>query len=93
MPRRQGREATRRRILQAGLAAAVVGPAHAADNDPAVNPGVAKFSPEAVHYQPTPNDWQKCLFCTYFQAPTTCVIVTGTVSSSGWCTHFALLHE
>ena len=95
-------DATRRRILRAGLSvvggAVASGAGQAADNAPAGNqaagqPPQEKFSPEAVGYQPTPNDWQKCLFCSYFQAPSTCAIVTGTVSSKGWCTRYTLLHE
>jgi hypothetical protein len=85
--------------LKAGLSVAsgavAIGPARAADNDPAESrqPPSGKFTLEAVHYQPTPNDWQKCLFCTYFQAPDVCGIVSGKVSRQGWCDHFALLHE
>jgi hypothetical protein len=100
MKRNNDADTTRRRILRAGLAVGAVatGVARAADNPPAGNPAAGqpvqeKFAPEAVGYQPTPNDWQKCLFCTYFQAPSTCAIVTGTVSSKGWCTRFTLLHE
>ena len=102
MPRLHNEATTRRRILKAGLAVAggavAIGPVYAADNDAAAKPATeqsapVKFSPEAVHYQPTPNDWKKCLFCTYFQAPSTCGIVSGTVSSQGWCDHFSLLHE
>ncbi|PPQ29498.1 hypothetical protein [Rhodopila globiformis] len=92
MPGLHQHATTRRRILLAGLAgtAAVVHAGDAAADEP---PHVTKLSPEAVHYQPTPKDWQKCLFCTYFQAPETCGIVAGKVSPQGWCTRFALLHE
>lgn len=102
MSRLQAGNATRRRILQAGLAAfggaVVVGPALAEDSDPAQNQATERSAPpkltqEAVQYQPTPKAWQKCLYCTYFQEPDTCAIVAGTVSPRGWCTHFALAHE
>jgi len=101
MPRR-GEETTRRRILKRGLALAggaiAASPALAADNDPAAKAATEqapaeKFSPEAVHYQPTPKDWEKCLYCMYFQEPDICGIVSGKVSRQGWCDHFALLHE
>jgi hypothetical protein len=97
-----GQDRTRRRILKAGLAvvggAVAVGTAQAADNAagenrPTQQPPATKFTPEAVHYQPTPKDWEKCLFCSFFQAPSTCLIVSGTVSKQGWCDHFTLLHE
>jgi hypothetical protein len=93
---------TRRRIVQIGLASvgavAAVRPVKARAGDPvgsqsAEAPAPEKLTPEAVQYQPTPKDWQKCLFCTYFQAPDTCGIITGKVSPQGWCTRFALLHE
>ena len=94
--------ATRRAILQVGLAVAggvaAAGTARAGDAESAGSSAAqssepAKLSPEAVQYQPTPKDWQKCLFCTFFQAPDTCGILVGKVSAQGWCTRFALLHE
>jgi hypothetical protein len=92
---------TRRRIVQIGFAmagAVTICPVRAADDEAVGNQGLKpslpeKLTPEAVQYQPTPKDWQKCLFCTYFQAPETCGIVSGKVSPQGWCTRFALLHE
>jgi len=102
MPKRQPKHTTRRRILQAGLATAggiaAITTARAADPEPARNDATApsesaKLSQEAVQYRPKPKDWQKCLFCTYFQAPETCGIVEGKVSPQGWCVRFALLHE
>ena len=102
MPTAKSDLTTRRRVLKAGFAAAgsvaAIGTAQAADagpphGDSTAPSGGTKLSPEAVQYQPTPKDWQKCLFCAYFQAPDTCGIVAGKVSPQGWCTHFALLHE
>jgi hypothetical protein len=93
---------TRRRILRAGLVVAggavTAGRAQAAENVPAENqareqPAGAKLTLAAVHYQPTPHDWEKCLYCSFFKAPSTCGIVAGTVSKNGWCDHFTLLHE
>jgi hypothetical protein len=104
VPRRDDEITTRRRILRAGLALTggtiAISSARAGDSDPATaqpaSPQPAaptKFTPEAVHYQATPNDWQKCLFCQYFKEPSTCGILTEPVSKNGWCDHFALLHE
>ena len=93
---------TRRRLLTTGAGAVggalVVSAGRAGDTDPAGTkptgqPAPAKLSPEAVQYQPTPKEWHKCLYCTYFQAPNACAIVSGTVSPQGWCNHFALAHE
>ena len=102
MQRLGGEDTTRRRILTMGLGvvggAFVISAAQAGDNapagtKPAERPAPVKFSPEAVQYQPTPNKWQKCLYCTYFQAPNACAIVSGSISPQGWCTHFAVAHE
>jgi hypothetical protein len=104
VPRRDDEIATRRRILQVGFALAggtvAIRSAWAGDSDPAAAQSSAtqpaapmKFTPEAVHYQATPNDWQKCVFCQYFKEPSTCGILTVPVSKNGWCDHFALLHE
>jgi hypothetical protein len=99
VPRRDDEITTRRRILQAGLALTggtiAIGSARAGDSDPATAQPAppTKFTPEAVHYRATPNDWQKCLFCQYFKEPSTCGILTEPVSKNGWCDHFALLHE
>jgi hypothetical protein len=102
MPKLQPKQIPRRRVLQAALAVAggiaASNAARAADDEAAGNhaeapSAPAKLTQEAVQYQPTPKDWQKCLFCTYFQAPNTCGIVSGAVSAQGWCTRFALLHE
>jgi len=97
-----GKGTTRRRLLKVGLGAVggacAISAARAGDNGPAgtkptEQPAPAKLSPEAVQYQPTPKEWKKCLYCTYFQAPNACAIVSGTVSPQGWCNHFALAHE
>jgi hypothetical protein len=91
--------ATRRRVLQVGLAVvggvAATGSARAAGNDsaPPGQPAPAKYTPEAVHYRATPNGGMKCLYCTYFTPPETCAILSAPVSRDGWCDHFVLAHE
>jgi hypothetical protein len=68
-----------------------------AEDSTVAKPAQEKFTPEAVHYQPTPKDGQKygarCVTCMHFEAPSTCKIVSGVVSPQGWCTAYALLHE
>jgi hypothetical protein len=44
-----------------------------------------KASKEAVKYQESPNNGQKCGDCTYFQAPSSCGVVDGAISPNGWC--------
>lgn len=49
----------------------------------------AKFpqSSPAVAYQNSPNtkDSHQCDGCSLFQAPSSCQVVEGTVSPTGWC--------
>jgi len=44
-----------------------------------------KASKEAVKYQESPNNGQKCSDCTYFQAPSSCGVVDGPINPNGWC--------
>jgi hypothetical protein len=66
-------------VLLAGgsLAAGVAG----------IKPAYAqKSKKEDFKYQDTPKDGQKCSDCVYFQAPSSCGLVEGTISPNGWCT-------
>jgi hypothetical protein len=45
-----------------------------------------KMAKDAVKYQDSPKDGQKCSDCVYFQAPSGCGVVEGSVSPNGWCT-------
>ena len=45
----------------------------------------AKMSPQAMSYRPSPNGNQKCGNCANFQPPTSCKVVDGAISPSGWC--------
>jgi len=48
----------------------------------------AKMAQAAVHYQDQPKGDQRCDGCTFFQAPSSCKAVDGTISPSGWCMLF-----
>ncbi|HUJ45987.1 MAG TPA: high-potential iron-sulfur protein [Rhizomicrobium sp.] len=50
-----------------------------------VLPAQAKMSLQAAGYQSTPKDDQKCANCSLFQAPSSCILVDGTISAEGWC--------
>lgn len=72
------REALKRIVvlpaLAAALAAGEAAPALAADNK------------KQFHYQDHPSTkGQKCSGCRFFRKPNKCSIVTGTISSNGWC--------
>jgi hypothetical protein len=51
-----------------------------------VKPAYAqKAGKDAVKYQDSPKDGQKCGDCLYFQAPGSCAVVDGAISPTGWC--------
>ena len=51
-----------------------------------VKPAYAqKAAKDAMKYQDSPKDGLKCSDCVYFQAPSGCGVVEGTISPSGWC--------
>ncbi|WP_172621038.1 high-potential iron-sulfur protein [Microbulbifer sp. GL-2] len=49
-----------------------------------------KAKKEAVNYQDTPNNGQKCVDCQLFQPPNACIVVDGDISPEGWCSLFVL---
>jgi len=76
--------ATRRRIMvQAAAAAAALGVA--------LRPRAAqaKLAPAEIGYQSTPKGAQRCELCMNWRAPAACILVSGTISPSGWCGLFA----
>ncbi len=44
-----------------------------------------KVSQSAAQYQTTPKDKARCDNCVAFVAPSSCKVVAGTISPSGWC--------
>jgi hypothetical protein len=49
-----------------------------------------KMTRQQARYQDTPKDIMMCATCTLFEPPTSCKVVEGDVSPSGWCKAFAL---
>lgn len=43
----------------------------------------------AVSYKASPNGRQSCSTCANFQAPSSCKLVDGDISPSGWCLLYA----
>ena len=77
------RHASRRGILQAGVAivaaGAMAGNAVAEESSP-------KIEKSLVGYQDKPNpDGQKCSTCQLFLPPNACATVAGKISPNGWC--------
>ena len=49
----------------------------------------AKMTQQGSGYVAAPKDGQRCDGCSFFQAPTSCRIVDGTIAPEGWCRFFA----
>jgi len=45
-----------------------------------------KIPQKAVSYQSTPKNGQRCDNCALWQSPSSCKLVDGSISASGWCT-------
>ena len=48
----------------------------------------AKVAQQAAGYQDKPQDGHQCSGCAHYKGGTTCEIVDGTISPSGWCKLF-----
>jgi hypothetical protein len=48
----------------------------------------AKMAEKAAGYQTSPKDGKSCKDCALFIAPSSCKLVDGTISPSGWCRFF-----
>jgi len=75
--------ATRRAALKTALSLlAVTGAAGIATKARAQS---AKADPASVAYQTKPSSGAQCSGCSSFVAPAACILVSGTISPSGWC--------
>jgi High potential iron-sulfur protein len=50
-----------------------------------IKEAAAKTAQAAASYQDSPKDDQHCDNCSLFQSPSSCLVVDGTISPSGWC--------
>jgi hypothetical protein len=48
-------------------------------------PAEAKAAQKLVGYQDTPHGAQQCDNCSQFDPPSSCKVVDGTISPTGWC--------
>jgi hypothetical protein len=46
------------------------------------------MSQQAAAYQNTPKGDQRCEICAHFKPPSSCDLVEGEISPSGWCKLF-----
>jgi hypothetical protein len=52
-------------------------------------PAQAKMTQQASGYQASPKGDQSCATCALFTAPSSCTLIDGTISPSGWCRFYA----
>jgi hypothetical protein len=50
----------------------------------------SKFAQKMAQYQPTPKGAARCDNCSQFQGPSSCKVVAGAISPSGWCQLYAV---
>jgi N-acetylglucosamine-6-phosphate deacetylase len=77
------RKLLRNATLMAGGAAAL------ATTMTATSAQADKMSQAAAAYQAKPKDGAQCDGCSLFQGPSSCQLVDGTISPSGWCKFWA----
>ncbi|MFI2812347.1 MULTISPECIES: high-potential iron-sulfur protein [Microbulbifer] len=77
------RDISRRKFLKLSGCAAILLPAAIIATDRTVAQG--KASKEAVKYQDSPKDGQKCKDCQFWTDPNACQVVEGEISPEGWC--------
>ncbi len=53
------------------------------------NAQTKKASQSSVHYQSSPKSGKQCSMCRHFSPPSSCKVVDGTISPSGYCILFA----
>jgi len=75
---------SRRQLLNRAIIAAVGGLAVLG----IASPALAKMTQQAAGYQTSPKNDQKCSGCALFKAPSTCIMIDGTISPDGWCRVF-----
>lgn len=56
------------------------------------SPAAAKLPQSAARYQGTPKGKARCDNCTLWEPPSSCKLVAGTISPSGWCSLYRLKH-
>jgi hypothetical protein len=70
-----------RRALLGGAAMALSVPVLAID----VKAAMAKTAQSAVAYETSPKNGHSCGNCMNFEPPSSCKLVEGAISPSGWC--------
>jgi hypothetical protein len=74
----------RRSVLRAAFLATVVGTTHTRAS------AQQQMSKAEAEYQDRPKNGLACAACTLFRPPSSCQVVEGDISPSGWCKFFDL---
>jgi hypothetical protein len=82
----QGAACVSRRQLFGQVAAAASG---AAVLVATAIPAEAKMTQTGSGYQDSPKGSDSCANCTLFKPPSSCILVDGTISPTGWCRFYA----
>jgi hypothetical protein len=77
-----GSNLSRRRVLKVAVVAAGAGLAASVRQSALAQ---QKASKEAMKYQDKPNGNMQCDNCSQFVAPSSCKVVEGTISPTGYC--------
>jgi hypothetical protein len=85
---RKATEVSRRNLLRSATIMAG-GAAVLATAMTATSAQADKMSQIAAAYQPSPKGGAQCDGCALFQGPSSCQLVDGTISPTGWCKFFA----
>lgn len=79
-------DGSRRKIIRAAMAGFSAGLLSRISGAAASN----KMTRQQAEYQDSPNGLYSCGMCTQFEAPKSCKVVDGDISSDGWCKAFVL---
>ncbi len=81
-------EISRRRLLRGATLVAGGGALVGAGLMASTAAAQAKVTQQLANYQAKPNGDARCDGCSQWQAPSSCKVVQGEISPSGWCTLF-----
>ncbi len=82
-------EISRRNLLGSAMVAAggaaVLATVATVTRAEAEQPELGKLTQAKAGYRTSPKNGQRCADCAYFKEPSSCNLVSGTISRGGWC--------
>jgi hypothetical protein len=55
----------------------------------AASPAQAKMSQKVAEYQATSKNGENCANCALYRAPSSCTLIDGAVTPTGWCRFYS----